>query len=71
MQKINTSHMPIVVSHHMLKSLVKGVEKMSKSIPDSTIFMEDSIKEVERKIKNAYCLKRKLMIILYLIILNI
>ena len=39
----------------MLKSLVKGVEKMSKSIPDSAIFMEDSIKEVERKIKNAYC----------------
>ena len=47
--------MPIAVSHHMLKSLVKGVEKMSKSIPDSAIFMEDSIKEVERKIKNAYC----------------
>ena len=53
--EINKTNKPIVVSHHMLKSLVKGVEKMSKSIPDSAIFMEDSAKEVERKIKKAYC----------------
>ena len=53
--EINKTHKPIVVSHHMLKSLIKGVEKMSKSIPDSAIFMEDSAKEVERKIKKAYC----------------
>jgi tyrosyl-tRNA synthetase len=46
---------PVIVSHHMLKSLVKGVEKMSKSIPDSAIFMEDPPSEVERKIKKAYC----------------
>ena len=52
---VKISHKPIIVSHHMLKSLVKGVEKMSKSIPDSAIFMEDSAKEVERKIKKAYC----------------
>lgn len=28
---------------------------MSKSIPDSAIFMEDTVKDVERKIKKAYC----------------
>ena len=52
---VKITHKPIIVSHHMLKSLVKGVEKMSKSIPDSAIFMEDSAKEVDRKIKKAYC----------------
>jgi tyrosyl-tRNA synthetase len=46
---------PIIVSHHMLMGLIKGAEKMSKSIPDSAIFMEDSEKDVLRKIKNAYC----------------
>jgi tyrosyl-tRNA synthetase len=53
--EVKLSHKPIIVSHHMLKSLVQGVEKMSKSIPDSAIFMEDSAAEVERKIKKAYC----------------
>ena len=52
---VKISHKPIIVSHHMLKSLVQGVEKMSKSIPDSAIFMEDSAEDVERKIKKAYC----------------
>jgi tyrosyl-tRNA synthetase len=28
---------------------------MSKSDPDSAIFMEDSAEEVERKIKKSYC----------------
>ena len=46
---------PIIVSHHMLMGLIEGAEKMSKSIPDSAIFMEDSEKDVLRKIKNAYC----------------
>jgi len=46
---------PIIVSHHMLMGLIEGAEKMSKSIPDSAIFMEDSEKEVLRKIKNAFC----------------
>ena len=53
--EVKISHKPIIVSHHMLKSLVQGVEKMSKSIPDSAIFMEDTAAEVERKIKKAYC----------------
>ena len=53
--EVKLSHKPIIVSHHMLKSLVQGVEKMSKSIPDSAIFMEDSAEDVDRKIKKAYC----------------
>jgi tyrosyl-tRNA synthetase len=58
---------PIVVSNHMLMGLLKPPEgvteaveraiamKMSKSIPDSAIFMTDSEAEVKRKITNAYC----------------
>jgi len=59
---------PIIVSHHMLQGLqeppkntVDAVEraiamKMSKSNPDSAIFMTDSVEDVNRKIKKAYCL---------------
>lgn len=57
---------PVVVSHHMLMSLKppksdekdaeKSIEqKMSKSDPNSSIFMTDSKKEVESKIMKAYC----------------
>ena len=46
---------PIIVSHGMVSGLLEGQEKMSKSNPDSAIFMEDPPKEVERKIKKAYC----------------
>ena len=58
---------PVVVSHHMLMGLSKPASaekdklertidlKMSKSRPDSAIFMTDSPKEVERKINKAYC----------------
>jgi tyrosyl-tRNA synthetase len=58
---------PVVVSHHMLmglseppKSELKGAEaaiakKMSKSNPDSAIFMTDSEDEIKRKIKKAFC----------------
>lgn len=49
------SHKPIILSHHMLFGLKKGQEKMSKSDPDSAIFMEDAAEDVERKINNAYC----------------
>jgi tyrosyl-tRNA synthetase len=47
---------PVVLSHHMLPGL-KGpaAGKMSKSIPDSAIFMEDPASEVERKMLAAYC----------------
>lgn len=58
---------PVVVSHHMLLGLSKPTTtskdkddilldlKMSKSKPDSAIFMDDSAEDVERKITNAYC----------------
>ncbi|MBA3064245.1 tyrosine--tRNA ligase, partial [Candidatus Woesearchaeota archaeon] len=57
---------PVVVSHHMLIGLGKpassktGVErgidlKMSKSKPDTAIFMTDSEEEIKRKINKAYC----------------
>ena len=46
---------PIILSHHMLYGLKKGQEKMSKSDPDSAIFMEDTAEDVARKLANAYC----------------
>lgn len=58
---------PVVVSHHMLMGLQQpssqaedSVErtieqKMSKSDPDSAIFVHDSEEEVKRKLKKAYC----------------
>eukprot|EP00854_Cymbomonas_tetramitiformis_P012860 gene12860-15198_t len=57
---------PIILSHHMLYGLKQallfpflqcmiGQEKMSKSDPDSAIFMEDSCEDVARKINAAYC----------------
>lgn len=46
---------PVVISHPMLMGLKEGQEKMSKSDPGSAIFMEDSAKEVEAKIKKADC----------------
>ncbi len=59
---------PVAVHHHMLMGLQQptsaGAEdktertialKMSKSNPDSAVFMTDSTADVERKISNAYC----------------
>jgi len=46
---------PIILSHHMLLGMLKGQAKMSKSNADSAIFMEDSEKDVQRKINKAYC----------------
>ena len=46
---------PVILSHHMLYGLKAGQEKMSKSDPDSAIFMEDTAADVQRKINNAYC----------------
>lgn len=58
---------PVVVSHHMLMGLTEpktGIKdaveraielKMSKSKPDTAIFMNDSGEEVKRKISKAYC----------------
>lgn len=46
---------PVILSHHMLGGLQQGQEKMSKSDPNSAIFMEDSEIDVKSKIKKAYC----------------
>jgi tyrosyl-tRNA synthetase len=46
---------PVIVSHGMISGLIEGQVKMSKSNPDSAIFMEDSAKDVEKKIKRAFC----------------
>ena len=58
---------PIIVGHHMLMGLTEppktnstGVEaaiskKMSKSNPNSAIFMTDSEEEVSNKFRKAYC----------------
>ncbi|MCD6434254.1 MAG: tyrosine--tRNA ligase [Candidatus Diapherotrites archaeon] len=62
---------PVAVHHHMLlgltqvKSKAKGIErkielKMSKSKPNSAIFMTDSKEEVEKKILAAYCPARQI-----------
>lgn len=59
---------PIAIHHHMLAGLGKppvgaeGVEaaiakKMSKSNPDSAIFMTDKEEDIKRKINKAYCLE--------------
>ncbi len=55
MTKPKIRHKPIILSHHMIMGLKKDQEKMSKSDPDSAIFMEDSEADVNRKIKGAYC----------------
>merc|ERR1712154_545140 len=49
-----TIYPPVVISHHMLMGLKQGQEKMSKSMKDSAIFMEDTEDDVRRKIKKAY-----------------
>lgn len=52
--KIKRKNKPIIVSHHMIMGL-DGSDKMSKSNPDNTIFMDDSESEVKRKITKAFC----------------
>ena len=58
---------PVIISHHMLMGLLEppkgeldSIEKaiamkMSKSKPDSAIFMNDTDAEIKRKISKAYC----------------
>lgn len=46
---------PVILSHHMLLGLKQGQTKMSKSDPDSAIFMEDTEEDVNRKIKKGFC----------------
>jgi tyrosyl-tRNA synthetase len=53
--EVKIKYKPVIVSHHMLAGLKEGQEKMSKSDPDSAIFMEDSEADVNSKIKKAFC----------------
>ncbi len=45
---------PIAMHHHILPGLKTG-EKMSKSKPETAIFIHDSKEDVERKINHAWC----------------
>ena len=42
---------PVIISHHMLMGMKEGQAKMSKSDPNSAIFMEDSRADVQKKVK--------------------
>jgi len=53
--QIKRKNKPISLAHHMVSGLLEGQEKMSKSDPNSAIFMEDSEKDVNTKIKKAFC----------------
>ncbi|OEL26417.1 Tyrosine--tRNA ligase 1, cytoplasmic [Dichanthelium oligosanthes] len=52
---IKRKNKPIILSHHMLPGFKEGQEKMSKSDPNSAIFMEDDEAQVNVKIKQAFC----------------
>jgi len=52
--KIKRKNKPIILSHPMLMAL-DGNDKMSKSNPDSAIFMDDQDFEVKNKINKAFC----------------
>eukprot|EP00698_Gefionella_okellyi_P006510 TRINITY_DN15849_c0_g1_i1.p1 TRINITY_DN15849_c0_g1~~TRINITY_DN15849_c0_g1_i1.p1 ORF type:complete len:389 (-),score=84.56 TRINITY_DN15849_c0_g1_i1:6-1148(-) len=53
--KIKRKNKPVILSHHMMMGLKEGQEKMSKSDPDSAIFMDDDEVVVGTKIKKAFC----------------
>ncbi|KAJ4768661.1 Tyrosine--tRNA ligase [Rhynchospora pubera] len=52
---IKRKNKPIILSRHMLPGLKEGQEKMSKSDPTSSIYMEDEEADVNLKIKKAFC----------------
>jgi len=54
-EQIKRKLKPVILSHPMMPGLLKGQEKMSKSDPNSAIFMEDSEADVNAKIKRAFC----------------
>ncbi len=51
---------PVAIHHHMLMGLMgrTSEEKMSKSRPETCIFVHDSKQEIERKLRRAYCPQR-------------
>jgi tyrosyl-tRNA synthetase len=55
-----TEDKPIIVSHGMMLGLMEGQAKMSKSDPNSAIFMEDTEEDVRKKIRAAFCREKEL-----------
>ncbi|PRP78466.1 hypothetical protein PROFUN_13643 [Planoprotostelium fungivorum] len=53
--EVKIKNKPIILSHHMIMGLGKGQAKMSKSDPNSAIFMEDTEADVNVKIKQSWC----------------
>ena len=53
--KLAKMYPPIILSHHMIMGLKQDQEKMSKSDPDSCIYMDDAEGDINRKINKAYC----------------
>eukprot|EP01116_Phalansterium_solitarium_P009228 TRINITY_DN23297_c0_g1_i1.p1 TRINITY_DN23297_c0_g1~~TRINITY_DN23297_c0_g1_i1.p1 ORF type:complete len:419 (+),score=98.42 TRINITY_DN23297_c0_g1_i1:70-1257(+) len=53
--EVKIKYKPIILSHHMLMGLAQGQAKMSKSDPNSAIFMEDTEADVNVKIKKSFC----------------
>ncbi|CAA2973914.1 tyrosine--tRNA ligase 1, cytoplasmic [Olea europaea subsp. europaea] len=49
---IKRKNKPVILSHHMLLGLQEGQERMSKSDPSSSIYMEDEELKVERYADN-------------------
>ena len=43
----------------MILGLLEGQVKMSKSNPDSAIFVEDTEEDIKRKIKKAFCKEKE------------
>lgn len=54
---------PIVLHHPLIDSLAgRGAdEKMSKSKPESAVFIHDEPKEIERKISKAFCSEKEII----------
>jgi len=52
-QKTGNNNPPVIISNHMLMGL-KG-KKMSKSDPESAIFLDDTKEQVIQKIMKSYC----------------
>lgn len=53
-EKIGRKRKPIILSHKILGG-IDGKDKMSKSSPDTALFMDDPPAEINRKIKSAFC----------------
>jgi tyrosyl-tRNA synthetase len=46
---------PVIISHKMIMSLEGPGEKMSKSKPETAIFIDDNPDDIKRKINKAFC----------------